>query len=53
VPLTKLVSMDSDVRPYLASLMVAALHKANEKLIVPSDMEIVRLSKDAWEDMLA
>jgi hypothetical protein len=45
--------MDSDVRPYLASLMVAALQKANEKLIVPSDMEIVRLSKDAWEDMLA
>lgn len=28
VPLTKLVALDGDVRPYLASLMVAALHRA-------------------------
>jgi hypothetical protein len=53
VPLTKLVSMDSDVRPFLASLMVAALQKANEKLLIPDDLEIVRMSKDAWEAMLA
>ncbi len=30
VPLTKLVALDGDVRPYLASLMVSALHRAKE-----------------------
>ena len=30
VPLTKLVAMDSDVRPFLAALMVATLQKAGE-----------------------
>jgi len=35
VPLTKLVALDGDVRPYLASLMVAALARAKDKLVVP------------------
>ena len=40
VPLTKLVALDGDIRPYLASLMVAALHRAGDKLVVPSDLEV-------------
>jgi hypothetical protein len=35
VPLTKLMALDGDVRPYLASLIVSALHRAGDKLIIP------------------
>ena len=35
VPLTKLVALDGDVRPFLASLMVSALQRAKDKLVVP------------------
>ena len=40
VPLTKLVALDGDVRPYLASLMVSALARAKDKLVVPQDLKI-------------
>lgn len=40
VPLTKLVALDSDVRPYLASLLVSAVHRAGEELVVPSDLRL-------------
>ena len=36
VPLTKLVAIDADVRPYLASLLVAAMHHAGDELVIPS-----------------
>ena len=45
VPLTKLVALDGDVRPYLASLMVAALHRAKDKLVVPDDLEIQAVTR--------
>ena len=48
VPLTKLVALDGDVRPYLASLMVAAMHKAKDKLIVPNDMEVEKVSPQVF-----
>ena len=35
VPLTKLVELDGNVRPYLAALMVAALVQVGETLVVP------------------
>ena len=38
VPLTKLVTIDADVRPYLASLLVAAMHRAGDELVIPSDL---------------
>ncbi len=40
VPLTKLVSLDGDVRPYLASLMVSALHRAGGTLVIPEGLQI-------------
>lgn len=40
VPLTKLVQLDGDVRPYLAALMIAALHRAGDELVVPDNMKI-------------
>ena len=53
VPLTKLVALDGDVRPYLASLMVSALHRAKDKLVVPDDMRIERVSAEIFNEMLA
>ena len=40
IPLTKLVELDADIRPYLASLMVAAMHKAGDTLVVPDDLRV-------------
>lgn len=52
VPLTKLVQLDGDVRPYLASLMIAALHKAGDELVLPDDMRIRKVTTEAFENML-
>ena len=46
VPLTKLIALDSNIRPYLASLMVAALHRAKDKLVVPNNLEIKRVTRE-------
>ena len=46
VPLTKLIALDSYIRPYLASLMVAALHRAKDKLVIPNDLEIKRVTRE-------
>lgn len=53
VPLTKLVALDGDIRPYLASLMVSALHRAKDKLVVPDNLRIETVTRDAFEKMLA
>lgn len=52
VPLTKLVALDSDICPYLAVLMVAALHRAKNKLVVPNDLEILKLTQEQFDLML-
>ena len=46
VPLTKLVQLDGDVRPYLAALMIAALNKAGDELVVPDTLRIRRLTEE-------
>ena len=40
VPLTKLVELDGNVRPYLAALMVAALVRADETLTIPDTLKL-------------
>ena len=52
VPLTKLVQLDGDVRPYLAALMIAALHKAGETLVIPDKMAIKRLTEEEFDNLL-
>jgi hypothetical protein len=52
VPLTKLVALDGDVRPYLASLMVSAIHRAGDELVVPDGTKIRKISTDAFDNML-
>ena len=53
VPLTKLIELDSDVRPFLASLIVAALHKAGGTLVVPDTMNLRRVTETEFQAMLA
>ena len=50
--MTKLVSMDHDLRPYLAALMVAALHRAKDKLVIPDDLELVKVTREQFDHML-
>ena len=52
VPLTKLVQLDGDVRPYLASLMIAALNKAGDELVVPDTLRIQKLTEEAFDNLL-
>ena len=52
VPLTKLVELDGDVRLYLATLMVAALARAGETLVVPEGMRISMMMSKAFDNIL-
>ena len=53
VPLTKLVDLDHDVHPFLAALMVLALHQAGEKLIVSFGMEVKKVATHVFNEMIA
>ena len=44
--------MDHDLRPYLAALMVAALHRAKDKLVIPDDLELVKVTREQFDHML-
>ena len=52
VPLTKLVELDGDVRPYLAALMVAALAWMGKTLVVPEGTHITMMIREAFNNML-
>ena len=52
VPLTKLVKLDGDVRPYLATLMVAALAWVGKTLVVPEGTRISTMTREAFNNML-
>ena len=51
-PLTKLVKLDSDVCPYLATLMVATLAQAGGTLVVPEGTRITTMTREAFDNML-
>ena len=52
VPLTKLIELDGNVHPYLATLMVATLARVGETLVVPEGMRISTMSREAFDNML-
>ena len=52
VPMTKLIHMDSDIRPYLAALMIAALNYHGETLRIPDSLHFQVMPKDQWENMI-
>ena len=52
VPLTKLVELDGDVHPYLATLMVATLARADETLVVAEGTCITMMTRETFNNML-
>ena len=52
VPLTKLIELDGDVHPYLATLMVAALARVGKTLVVPEGTHISMITREAFDNML-
>ena len=52
IPLTKLVELDSDVHPYLATLMVATPAQAGKTLVVPEGTRISTMRREAFDNML-
>ena len=44
--MTKLIHMDSDIRPYLAALMIAALNYHGETLWIPDLLHFQVMPKD-------
>ena len=53
VSLPKLIQLDDKIRPYLAALMVAALAHVGERLVIPDDVELRRVSRQRFEEHLA
>jgi hypothetical protein len=52
VPMSRLVEIEPDLRPYLASVIIAALQKAREGITVPLDMPVHRVSQDDFDARL-
>ena len=52
VLLTKLVKLDGDICLYLDSLMVAALVRVGETLVVPEGTRISMMTREAFDNML-
>ena len=52
VPLTKLVELDGDFRPYLATLMVATLAWVGKTLVVPEGTCISMMTREAFDNIL-
>jgi hypothetical protein len=46
IPLTKQVQLDGDVCPYLDLLMISALNKAVDELVIPDMLQIKRLTEE-------
>ena len=49
MPLGRLVEIEPAVRPYLASLLVAAVDKAGEVLTVPTSLQIDKVTQEDFE----
>jgi hypothetical protein len=53
VSLPKLVQMDSNIRPYLTALMIAAMDTMEETFIVPSTAKFDVIAKEEFYEHLA
>ena len=52
VPMTKLVYLDADIRPYLAALMIAAPNHYKETLKTPDSINYEILPDTEWQNMI-
>lgn len=48
MPLSKLVTLEEDVRMYLASILVDAVARANQVLYVPEGLSVVKMGPTDW-----
>ena len=53
VPLTKLVHLDADIRPYLTALLIAALYHHRETLVPPRGMKCKEVPLEEFERILS
>jgi hypothetical protein len=49
IPMSRLVEIEPDIRPYLASLIVRAVHKAGDALVVPRNLRIQSLAEEEFD----
>lgn len=47
--MARLVEIEPDIRPYLASMIVRAIHRAGDALVVPSNLRITTLAEDEFD----
>jgi hypothetical protein len=47
--MSKLVTLEPDVRLYLACVLVDALQRAGEALVVPDTLQLQRVTKGEWD----
>ena len=52
MPLGRLVEVEPAVRPYLASLLVAAVARAGEILKVPASLRVEQVTQEDFESHL-
>ena len=46
VPLSKLVVLEEDVRPYIACIIVDAVREAGDTLVVPADLWLKQIPRE-------
>ena len=49
VPMARLLEIEPDIRPYLASLVVRAVHRAGDALTVPMNLRVDRLTEEEFD----
>ena len=53
ITLSKLITYDNHVRPYLAALLVGAVSSMGEKLVVPDTLTLHQVSQQEFERHIA
>ena len=49
VPMSRLIKLEPDIRPYLAAMIVRAVHRAGDALIVPRNLRISTMADDEFD----
>ena len=53
ISLTKLIEYNEHIRPYLAALMVAAVASMGEKLVIPDNLQLKKVTEEEFRDLLS
>ena len=47
--MSRLIELEPDIRPYLAAMIVRAVHRAGDALIVPRNLRISTMADDEFD----